>query len=160
MDEISMSTEPKIYDPADVERATGHALPRVRHLAWALVDREGVIELRIASVEPVRQWDPVRIPAAWIEHIKQLVVEALDNMLQRLEELDIDEQGNFVAAELADYEVLLTGGPELWISLVRERREIAAVTWRYGADFCSALAAAEIVLLHHGLLGPAGPGNY
>ena len=78
MDEISMSTEPKIYDPADVERATCHALPRVRHLAWALVDREGVIELRIASVEPVRQWDPVRIPAAWIEHIKQLVVEALD----------------------------------------------------------------------------------
>ena len=148
-----------VFDPAEVVAETGRALPRVQRLVWELVDREGVVELLIASVEPVRQWDPVRIPAAWIPHIKQLVVDALDNMHERLEELEVDEQDNFVAASLADYTVLLTGGPELWISLVRERREIAAVRWQYGADFYGALASAEIVLLHHGLLRPAGPGN-
>lgn len=155
-----MSTKQKIFDPDEVERAVGRALPRVRHLAWALVDRDGAVELLMATAEVKQRWAPVRVPAALVVHLEALVLHGLDNLDARLEMLEVDDEDRFVAAELAGYQMLMTAGSdELWISVLRDGREIASTPWRYAGDFYGVLASARIMLMHHGLLQPAGPAN-
>lgn len=149
-----------VFDPAEVEAAHGRTLPRPRLLKWELIYREGVVELVITSVEAARQCRPVRVPAELIEHLLELVRRGLDNMHDRLAELPLDADNNFVAGELAGYRMLLTRGTdERWVSLTHDDREIASVPWIAGTDFFSALASAQIVLLHYGVLRLDGPAN-
>ena len=149
-----------VFDPAEVEAAHGRTLPRPRRLKWELVYHGGVVQLVITSVEAARQCRPVRVPAELLEHLQELVLRGLDAMGNRLAELPLDADNNFVAGELAGYRILLTmGTDEHWVSLTHDDREIASVPWVAGTDFFAAMASAQLVLLYYGVLRLDEPAN-